>query len=100
MRARIKLLDAEREKTFEARVIAKNQKEIAELFPRLQEMQDRAALNEKLYREQLQKIAVFKKGEYLDIIKTCHPDNSASAEVRHRAFVVVMAKQLRATGEE
>ena len=98
--AHIKVRMRELEKEFEARVTVRNKEDIDKAFPRLQELQDKAALSEKLYREQLQKIAVFKKNEYLDIIKTCHPDNSASAEVRHRAFVVVMTKQLRATGEE
>jgi hypothetical protein len=97
--ARVKALDAEREKTFEARVIAKNQAEIAELFPKLQEIQDQAVLNERLYRELIAKQAIFTEAQCLDIIKACHPDNSATEDVRRRAFVAINAKKLQLTGK-
>ena len=100
LEARLKVLDAEREKTFNERVAAQNREDIAKLFPKLQTIQDQAALNEKLYRELIAKHAIFTEAECMDIIKACHPDNSATTEVRQRAFIAINAKKLQLTGKK
>ena len=89
----------ELEKDFETRVIARNQEEIAKLFPMLQELQEQAKLNEKYYRDLLVKNSIFTKSEGLDILRACHPDNSATDEVRKRAFIAVNAKKSYMQGE-
>ena len=100
LEARLKVLDRQREATFEARVQAEYQKRVALMFPGIQKLRDDAARNERYYRERLEKTAIFKESEYMDILKSCHPDNSASKEVRERAFIVLNAKKLQLTGKE
>ena len=99
LEARLKVLDAEREKTFEARVTARNQEDIAKLFPRLQEIQDQAELNEKTYREMIAKIAVLTKAEYVDILFCVHNEH-VEADRRKRAGIALIAKKLQLTGEK
>ncbi len=98
--AQVKIRFRELEKEFEAHVTARNQEDIAKLFPKLQEIQDQAALNEKLYRELIAKHAIFTEVECMDIIKACHPDNSATPEVRQRAFIAINAKKFQLTGRK
>ena len=99
LEARLKVLDAEREKTFEARVTARNQEDIAKLFPRLQEIQNQAELNEKTYREMIAKIAVLTKAEYVDILFCVHNEH-VEADRRKRAGIALIAKKLQLTGEK
>ena len=97
--ARVKARVLELEKEFNARVIAENKKQIDILFPRLEKMREDAKRTEKLYREQIAKIAILTEAEYLDILKTCHPDNVATKVVRERAFIAVNSKKLQLTGK-
>jgi hypothetical protein len=68
----IKILDMEREKTFKERVAAQNREEIARLFPKLQEIQDQAALTEKTYREMIAKKTVLDRKIYYDLLFLSH----------------------------
>ena len=87
------------EQQFEARVVEKNQEDIAKLFPRLQEIQDQAALTEKTYREMIAKIAVLTKAEYVDILFCVHNEH-VEADRRKRAGIALIAKKLQLTGEK
>jgi transposase len=96
--ARVKARLAELEATFEKRVQEANQKQIKILFPDLKAIQDRAALTEKLYRSQLEKIAILTEAEYRDILLCTHEGNP-SPETRKRAFIALNAKKLQLTGK-
>lgn len=99
LEARLKVLDRQRAATFEARVQEEYQKRVALMFPNIEKLREDATRKEKTYREALEKIAILKEPEYMDILKTCHPDNSASKEVRERAFITVQSKKLQLTGK-
>lgn len=98
---RIKLLDKEREKEFEARVIAENQKQIASLFPDLEKLREDAKRNEKFYREQIEKQAILAEAEFNDLLFCAHWDQrkALTKERADRAFVVLNAKKLQLTGK-
>jgi hypothetical protein len=98
--ARLKVRQAELERTFDARVTAENQKQIASLFPDLEKIRDDAKRAEKMYLGLIEKQAVLKEAEYMDILRACHPDNSAGKDVRERAFITLNAKKLQLTGKK
>lgn len=96
--ARVRILDKEREKTFEARVTEATKARIDVLFPDLEKLREDAKRNEKYYREQIEKRAVFSETEYRDILLCTHEANP-SKETRERAFIALNAKKLQLTGK-
>ena len=88
----------ELEKEFEARVIAKNQEEIAKLFPDLEELQKAAVLNERYYREMVAKEAVLTLQEWHDLVFLAH-NKEVSEERKKRAAQTLITNKLRLTGE-
>jgi hypothetical protein len=95
---KLKILDKEREKSFEARVTAENKRQIDILFPQLEEIQNAAKRNEKYYREQIERHAIFTEAEYRDLLFCTHEANP-SKETRERAFIALNAKKLQLTGK-
>jgi hypothetical protein len=95
----IKAKIAEYDKLFEARVTEATKARIDLLFPDLEKLREDAKRNEKYYRELIAKNALFTEDQVMDIVKACHPDNSASREVRNRAFIAVNAKKLILMGK-
>jgi hypothetical protein len=98
VKAHVKVRLAELERDFAARLQKETKANIDRSFPKLEQMREEAKRTEKFYREQIEKRAILSVPEYLDILKACHPDNSASKEVRERAFVAISTKRLQLTG--
>jgi hypothetical protein len=95
---RVKALNRKRENEFEARVTAETKKRIDSLFPGLEKLRDDAKRNEKYYRDQIAKIAIFTEAEYRDILLCTHEANP-SAETRQRAFIALNARKNQLTGK-
>ena len=98
--ARVKVRLRELEQEFDARVQRETKANIDKLFPKLEQLREEAKITKELYMDRLEKRAIFKLSEYMDIVKCCHPDNSASTEVRQRAFILVSGNKLQLTGRE
>jgi len=98
--ARVKVRLRELEQEFDARVQRETKANIDKLFPKLEQLREEAKITKELYMDRLEKRAIFKLSEYMDIVKCCHPDNSASMEVRQRAFILVSGNKLQLTGRE
>ena len=77
----------------------RNKIDIDKLFPTLEELQNKAKLNEKYYRELIEKHAIFTEAEYRDILLCTHEGNP-SEETRKRAFMALNAKKLQLTGKQ
>ena len=98
IKATVKIRLDELEKEFEARVISKNQEEIAKLFPDLEELQKAAVLNERYYREMVAKEAVLTLQEWHDLVFLAH-NKEVSEERKKRAAQTLITNKLRLTGE-
>jgi len=98
LEARLKVLDAEREKTFKERVAAQNREEIVRLFPKLQEMQDQAALTEKTYREMIAKKTVLDRKIYYDLLFLSH-NKEVDEDRKTRVSQFLIANKLRLIAE-
>lgn len=98
LEARLKILNQAREAEFEARVVQETKKRIDILFPKLERLEESAKINEKYYRERLEKMAIFTEAEYRDILFCTHEANP-SKETRERAFIALNAKKLQLTGK-
>ena len=84
-------------RSFEKEVEKRNKADIDKLFPDLEKMREDAKRTEKLYRSQLEKIAIFTEAEYRDILLCTHEGNP-SKETRERAFIALNTKKLQLTG--
>jgi hypothetical protein len=84
--------------SFEKEVEKRNKVDIDKLFPDLEKMREDARRNEKLYRELIEKNAIFTEAEYRDIL--CTHEGNPSKETRKRAFIALNAKKLQLTGKQ
>ena len=84
--------------SFEIEVQKRNKADIDKLFPDLEEMRKKAATNERYFREQMEKHAIFTEAEYRDLLLCTHESNP-SDETRKRAFMALSAKRLQLTGK-
>lgn len=87
-------------KSFESEVQKRNKADIDRLFPDLEKLRESAALNERHYREMIEKEAIFTETEFTTILTCLHPDNSASKEKRDTAFKAFHAVKLKLTGKK
>ena len=85
--------------SFDTEVQKRVKAEIDKLFPGLEKLREDAKRDIKIYRDLIAKNALFTEMEVMDIIKACHPDNSATKEARSRAFVAVNAKKFILMGK-
>ena len=84
--------------SFEREVEKRNKADIDKSFPDLEEMRRKAAINERYFREQMEKHAIFTEAEYRDLLLCTHESNP-SDETRKRAFMALNAKKLQLTGK-
>jgi hypothetical protein len=92
-----KRLEAE----FDERVrtgIVEGNKEYLETLDRLKREASEKAV---YYRELINnRKPIFTEAEYMYVLRSCHPDNSASEEVRRAAFMAINAKKFTLTGKK
>lgn len=91
------------DREFELRVQAATKERTDKLFPMLQKLEDEARLNERIYREFMQKQKkIMTVAEYTLVCSLLHPDSriSASDERLRRAFQMFEPKIFALTGEK